>query len=99
MRFHFKICWLFKYNIILIILIALIITGSLAFFLYRNFYQTIAQTEAIIILQNEVGLENIDTALFEQIRKMNENKKAGYPKFLTPSETKWLDLKNPFLPY
>lgn len=99
MHFQFKIYWLFKYNIVFIILISLIIISGLAFFLYNNFYKTIAQSEDIVVMQSEVGLENINTALFEKIQKINENKKAGFPQWLTPSLTKWQDLKNPFLSY
>ncbi|MBI1961610.1 MAG: hypothetical protein HYS45_02820 [Parcubacteria group bacterium] len=36
-------------------------------FLYRNFYQTIIQARAVIVLKQEVALENIDLALASRV--------------------------------
>lgn len=91
--------WILKYNYLLLIIIALVVLSFLTDFLYDNFYKTIGQTDKITLLQKEVALDVIDTGLFEKVQQGIINKKAGNPAFLTPSETKWLNLKNPFLPY
>ncbi len=99
MFIHFKKIWLLKYNYLFLIVIALIILIGLSNFLYTNFYLTIAQTNEIALLQSEVALDSIDTELFEKNQQAIKDKEAGNPTFLTPPQTKWLDLKNPFAAY
>lgn len=91
--------WILKYNYLLLIIVALVVFSFLTDFLYNNFYKTIGQTDRITLLQSEVALDVINTALFENIQQGIINKENGNPAFLVPPETKWLDLKNPFAPY
>ncbi|MFH1172954.1 MAG: hypothetical protein V1692_00305 [bacterium] len=99
MAFHFKKIWLFRYNYIVVAIISLAIVCLLGQFLYKNFYKSIAQTDAIALLKDEVSLEAINRDLFQQIIQVNQEKKAGTPKLLTPPQSKWLNFKNPFEPF
>jgi len=58
-----------------ITVIALMLAGTLAF-LYSNFYQTIIQARAVIVLKQEVALENIDLTLWNRVRAIHEYKIA-----------------------
>lgn len=99
MAFRFKKIWLFKYNYIFVVIISITIVCLLGQFLYKNFYKSIAQTDVIALLKTEVSLESIDRTLFEKIVSINQEKKAGTPKLLTPPQSKWVNMNNPFEPY
>ena len=43
-------------------------------FLYRDFYQTIIQARAVIVLKQEVALENIDLALADRVSEIHAYK-------------------------
>lgn len=64
----------------------------LSCFLYNNIYQTIIQSEEIIVLQGQLALEPVDISLFRQILAKIEQKKIGVAINLE-------ELTNPFLPY
>ncbi len=45
-------------------------------FLYRDFYQTIIQAKAVIVLKQEVALENINLTLYNSVSAIHEYKIA-----------------------
>ena len=49
---------------------------GLLFFLYRDFYQTIIQAKAVIVLKQEVALENIDLKLYNSVSAIHAYKTA-----------------------
>lgn len=63
---------------------------SLGFFLYRYFYQTITQSEEIIVLRREVAPESIN---IEEVQAVID----AYTKKTASSETiSWNTQRNPF---
>ena len=71
----------------------------LTFFLYQYFYKTISQTDVIALLKSEVVGDSVKIKTFEKIKSNFQSKKAGSPEVLTPTETKWQNLKDPFVHY
>lgn len=61
-------------------------------FLYKNFYKSLTNTEAIRILKEKVIGVKIDTGLYIEVIENLNNKK-------TPPEIDPEEIKNPFLPY
>lgn len=55
-------------------IIAFLILVFVSFFLYKNFYQIITQSEAIMILQEKVAFETVDMENFNKIIEKVENK-------------------------
>lgn len=51
-----------------------IILIGLAFFLYRDFYQTIIQAETVLVLKREVALKDIEMELFKRVKYVNDYK-------------------------
>jgi uncharacterized membrane protein len=52
---------------VLMILLSLVIITYVSVFLYKNFYQTITQSEEIILLKKEVSAEDIDMNKFDKM--------------------------------
>ena len=77
---------------ILVIIIFIAIVGYLGWFLYNNLYQTIAQTEQIIVLRAEVSPYSIDIKQFNTILETLEKKTSQ--KNL--KKINWSEIKNPF---
>lgn len=76
---------IYSYFLIAIITAVTILYTSL--FLYKNFYQTITQSEEIIALRAVVAVESIDIKKFDRIIKKIENKTVARPS---------LKINNPF---
>jgi len=70
----------------------MVITGYLSWFLYNNLYQTIAQTEQIIVLRAEVSPYSIDIKQFNTILETLEKKTSPEKT----EEINWAKIKNPF---
>lgn len=86
----FSILFSLKYLYVLILLLLIGLSGILGLFLYKNLYQTIAQTEEIMILRQEVAPDIIDMKRVEAILE-SLNKKTT-----TTEEINWQEIKNPF---
>ena len=71
----------------LAIILSLFFLAYLSLFLYKNFYQTIAQSKEIIILKEKVAMETVDMDKFNQIME-NLNQKNKLKKIES--------LNNPF---
>lgn len=54
----------------------IVMMAATTLFLYKNFYQTIAQSEEIIILQGKLSIENVDINKFEEVMEKMEKKTA-----------------------
>jgi len=50
-----------------IIIITITILSGVSLFLYKNFYQTITQTNEILILRQKVAIDTVDLAKFNLI--------------------------------
>ncbi len=59
---------------VLIIIVSLLILMYLTLFLYKNFYQTITQSEEIILLKKEVASEDVNMNKFEKMISNIEEK-------------------------
>lgn len=55
--------------------ITLIMIG-LTYFLYGEFYQTIVQARAVLVLKQEVALEDVELEAFNRARALHEYKKS-----------------------
>lgn len=66
---------------IIIIFLTTIVLILVTIFLYKNFYQTIAQTKEIIILREKVALYSVDmdkfNSIIEKLTKKTLPKKLG----------------------
>lgn len=71
----------------IILIMGVLIT--LGLFLYKNFYQTITQSEEIILLKQEVAPDTINMKKVEAILKALEEK-------TTTTNIIWQEIKNPF---
>ncbi|MEA3464125.1 MAG: hypothetical protein U9R14_03560 [Patescibacteria group bacterium] len=71
----------------LIIVAGLSAFGYISLFLYENFYQTIAQSKKILILQKKVAVETINMKKFDNV--MEKIKQKTIPR-------KIKNLNNPF---
>lgn len=59
------------------LLLAAAIVAALSYFglfLYRDFYETVVQAEAVIVLKKEVALKDIDMPGFEQAARIETKK-------------------------
>ena len=77
------------YTVIVIIVLAVLV--QLGYFMYKNFYQVILQSEDIILLRQEVAPESIDFNKVSQVLEKLENKKNLAETVLAPE-----DLTDPF---
>jgi len=62
---------------LLVAIASLIVFFCLSLFLYKNFYQTITQSEELISLRREVAPEDIDMIKFEEIIEKIREKTAS----------------------
>lgn len=80
MLYRFKIkLTLKKMNLFFYIIFSaavIVMMAATTLFLYKNFYQTIAQSEEIIILQGKLSIENVDINKFEKVMEKMEKKTA-----------------------
>ena len=74
--FKIKISYnkIFRYLTLLLIFVSIITIVFVGYFLYKNFYQTITQSDEILNLRREVALEDINMDKFEKIIKKIEEK-------------------------
>jgi len=56
---------------------ALIVMVAILIFLYRYFYQTMAQARIVVVLQQEVALQNVDIAAFNTVYEQHQFKRAS----------------------
>lgn len=87
-----KIIKIIRKSIYGIGIIFFIIGLVFSIFLYNNIYQTIIQSEEIVVLQGQLALEPVDISLFRNILSKIEEKKIGVAINLE-------DIKNPFSEY
>src|SRR3989338_6536513 len=57
-----------------VITLIAVMLASVLVFLYRDFYQTIIQAKAVIVLKQEVALENIDLKLADRVSEIHAYK-------------------------
>jgi hypothetical protein len=58
----------------LIVILSIAILSALGMFLYKNFYQTITQSEQIIVLRQEVSPDTINTKKIESVLELLNKK-------------------------
>jgi len=63
------------------ILLLLLLIASI-FFLYRYFYQTVAEVKTVAILKSQVALSQVDLPLYQKVFSAWENKKKFDPASL-----------------
>jgi len=74
---------------ILIIIAVIIVLIQLSFFLYKNLYQAVAQSEEIIILREEVAPDTVNMNKFYSVlEKLNRKKES--------SSATLIEIRNPF---
>ncbi len=73
-----KIYSLTKYVYYIIATVLILGLGISLFFLYDNFYNTLAQARVVYILKSQVAFETIDMALWQKIIQNYQNKKTPY---------------------
>lgn len=76
------------YFYVFLIFFGILITYSLFTFLYKNFYETITQSEEILILQGKVIIETVDINKFNEVIGKLDQKIMPQPI---------INFKNPFL--
>lgn len=54
-----------------------LVIGGLCFFLYRDFYQTIVQAEAVLVLKKEVALQDVELDLFRKVQSWHSYKQTS----------------------
>ncbi|MDD5031844.1 MAG: hypothetical protein PHR36_02240 [Patescibacteria group bacterium] len=73
---------IFIYFYSFIIIFSFVIFICVSLFLYKNFYQTITQSQEVLVLRREVAIEDININKFEEIvekiEKKTELRQAGY---------------------
>ena len=74
---------------IILVIITIVFFGFLTQFLYLYLYQTITQSERIILLKNEVAPDFIDINEVNSVVAFMEKKSAV-------NNTDWSKIKNPF---
>jgi hypothetical protein len=67
-----------KYLYLIIFLSIIAIFGAMVWFLYKNFYQTIAQTEAIILLRQEVAPDTVNAKQVEELLTYLDKKNKNF---------------------
>jgi len=71
-----------------LIILSFVVLALVSWFLYNNFYQTIASSKKIVVLRQEVALEEINIDKFEKLIEEIEAKTSI--EFLN-------NIKNPFI--
>ena len=56
------------------VLAALLSLSYLAAFLYRDFYETIVQAEAVLVLKKEVSLKDIELEKYQRAEQVEKKK-------------------------
>lgn len=79
-----------KYISLIIIVIIIGFVAILGHFLYTNFYQTIAQSQEVILLKQEVAPDTIDIKRVERVLKALDEKTTATPTLNLQ------EVKNPF---
>lgn len=88
---HFKFIGLLKFLPIVTIVI-LVASFSLTIgFLYKYFYETIAQVKVVSILKNQVALNQVNVPLYEKVLNAWDAKKQFNPSALD-------NIRDPFQP-
>lgn len=87
----FRALFSLKYFYVLVIILIIGVSGILGWFLYKNFYQTIAQTEEIILLKQEVAPDTINMGKVDSVLKFLDK------KIKSTSTINWLKIRNPFI--
>ena len=78
---------------ILLTLIGIAVIGYIGYFLYINFYQTITQSQEIVVLKQEVAPDTINRTKVDSVLKNIEEKTS------TESMLDWDSIVNFFIPY
>ena len=58
----------------------IIVFGSTVFFLYDNFYNTLAQVRVVYILRNQVAFDMVDIDLWNKVTQKYIDKKIPFIK-------------------
>ncbi|MFA6215696.1 MAG: hypothetical protein WC768_03950 [Patescibacteria group bacterium] len=87
----FNVLLSLKYFYFLMLLLVIAVLIFVGLFLYKNFYQTITQSQEIILLRQEVAPDVINMDKVEKILKLLDQKAT------TTEEINWQDVKNPFI--
>ena len=82
---------LLRYLPVTTLALLLLATGFTLSFLYRYFYQTIAQVKVVSILQSQVALTQVNLPLYHEVLSAFESKKAF-------DESQLAKLRDPFQP-
>lgn len=59
---------------LIIVLASLTLLAYLAAFLYRDFYETVVQAEAVLVLKKEVSLKNIELEKYQRAERVEKKK-------------------------
>ncbi|OGY43135.1 MAG: hypothetical protein A3J62_03485 [Candidatus Buchananbacteria bacterium RIFCSPHIGHO2_02_FULL_38_8] len=86
----FRIIFSLRNTYILIIIAILLALSWVVYFLYKNIYQTITQSEEIILLKQEVAPDTINMA------KVNAVLESINKKTTSTESIEWEKIKNPF---
>jgi len=89
LKFSFALISL-KYIYIIIILIILGFGAALGYFFYSYYYQTIAQSQEVVLLRQEVAPDTIDISRVEKVLDALDKKTTTSP------EINFKAVKNPF---
>ncbi|MFA4818948.1 MAG: hypothetical protein WC621_03840 [Patescibacteria group bacterium] len=73
----------------------LLLLALLIYFLYRNFYQTIAQIKVVYVLRTQIALTQVNVDLYQSISKSWENKKKIDPIINQISTDPFVQLSQP----
>lgn len=68
-----------RYTYVIIFVLALASLAITSLFLYKNFYETIIQSQEVIILKEKVAVETINVKKFDNIIKAIEDKAVEKP--------------------
>ena len=58
---------IFSYVYLIIFIFSILVSFFVSWFLYKNFYQSIAESKEIIALRSEVAMEDVNMKRFETI--------------------------------
>lgn len=72
-----KISIITKYSYYAIITLTILVLCISSWFLYNNFYQTLAQAQVVYVLKNQVAFELVNMKLWNQITSALKNKKTS----------------------
>lgn len=59
---------------LIMVLTSLTLLAYLAAFLYRDFYETVVQAEAVLVLKKEVSLKNIELEKYQRAEQVEKKK-------------------------